>query len=434
MKFFSLLAALLAFIPGTSLPVAASISIEFHLGAIDVPAGSLGVIVTDTGGDGFEAPAALPGVPLAPGETLGLNDVIVAVFSNADLPEWAGRRGFASHIAEIDYVTLGLAEGQPWTLYVFPERSAGDPVRTGEPHVAYRPSDLSDLSANSSMGLEMPADGGAYLLALLDSSAGGLADLSTIDIAPANLIGGNGSLQRGLATEARHTYYFEMTQPGFLSISGTGGAGLRAELYHRDGQLVASNNGTLPFWFEGNLAAGYHTLVFYRDDANPGLESYEIEIASRWVRFVRPDVAIGTDFGNLLTVGQNTAPGAVIPLVSKKTRKVTGLATLANLGEKPAALSASATRGSRVFRVNYFSPGGNVTAGLTSGTFTTPALTSASTAVWVRAEFKPNKKKSNGSSGSRGKTKRKIFSSTIIARAQSDPGLYDGGGWRVRAR
>jgi len=417
-----------------SSPVTASISIEFHLGAVNVPPGSLGVIVADTGGDGFESPSFVPGAPLTPGETLGLNDVVVAVFSNVNIPEWAGRRGFASHFAEIDYTAIGVEEGQPWILYVFPERAVDEPIRTGEPHVAFQPSDLSGVSANSSMGFEMPADGGAYLLAMLDPGAGGTADLSTVDVAPADLDEGEGRLRRDLGNTARHTYYFEMTRAGFLSISGTGTAGLRGELYHRDGQLIASSDGALPFWFEEELEAGFHTLVLYRDDAGSGDEPYEIEFESEWVRFVRPDIAIGSNFGNLLTAGQVFAPGAEVPLVSKKARKVSGVATVSNLGGRPEALAVRATRGTRIFRVTYSSALGNITAGLTTGIYRTPVITAASTPVWVKAGFAPSKKRPLASRGKGSKTKRKAFSSLILANSVSDPGLYDGGKWKVRTR
>jgi hypothetical protein len=414
-------------------PVSASISIEFHLGAVDVPAGSLGVIVVDTGDDGFEGAAMMPGVPLTPGETLGQNDVVVAVFSNANLPEWAGRRGFSSHFAELNYSALGVEEGQPWMLYVFPERSAGDPVRTGEPHVAFRP-DQNGFSPNSSMGAELPADGGAYLLAILDTGAGGTADLSTVDIAAADFENGEGQLQRNLSPTGRHTYYFEMTQPGFLSISGTGESGLRGMLYHRDGQLIASSDGALPFWFEEELEAGYHTLVLYREDGGTSDQLYEIEIASEWVRFVRPDVAIGSSFGNLLTAGQVFAPGAEVPLVSKKARKVSGVATVGNLGERPEGIAVRATRGTRIFRVKYSSPQGNITSGLISGTYRTPLLTSASTPVWIKSAFAPSRKKLLASRGKRSVVKKKAFSCLILANSVSDPGLYDGGKWKVRTR
>jgi hypothetical protein len=415
-------------------PAAASISIEFHLGAVDVPAGSLGVIVVDTGDDGFEEPALVPGVPLTPGEALGQNDVVIAVFSNANLSEWAGRRGFASHFAEINYETLGVEEGQAWILYVFPDRAANDPVRTGEPHVALRPTDLSGFTANSSIGPEMPADGGAYLLAMLDADAGGTADLAAVDIAPADLDDGEGQLQRTLSPTGRHTYYFEMTQAGFLSISGTGTAGLRGLLYHRDGQLIASSNGTLPFWFEEQLEAGFHSLVLYREDGGSSDEPYEIEIASEWVRFVRPDIAIGSNFGNLLTAGQVFAPGAEVPLVSKKARKVSGVATVGNLGDRPEGIAVRATRGTRVFRVNYSSPQGNITSGLITGAYRTPVLTSASAPVWIKSRFAPSRKKLLASKGKRSAVKKRAFSCVILANSVSDPSLYDGGKWKVRIR
>jgi hypothetical protein len=68
------------------------------------------------------------------------------------------------------------------------------------------------------------------------------------------------------------------------------------------------------------------------------------------------------------------------------------------------------------------------------GSYRTPVLTAASPPVWVKAIFKPKKKKILTSRGSRSMAKRKPFSSSLLARSVSEANLYDGGKWKVRTR
>src|SRR5690606_7477471 len=114
---------------------------------------------------------------------------------------------------------------------------------------------------NSTMGFVLPADGGAYVLALIGPELGGTADLAMVDIAPAPVVDGSGQFTGTLGETERHTYYFEASPGAFLSLSSNGGAGLRAALYHRDGQLIAVSDGSGPFFFEQTLEGGFHTLV-----------------------------------------------------------------------------------------------------------------------------------------------------------------------------
>jgi len=89
----------------------------------------------------------------------------------------------------------------------------------------------------------------------------------------------------------------------------------------------------------------------------------------RMASFVRPDIAIGSNFGSLLTAGQVFAPGAEVPLVSKKARKVSGVATVGSLGVRHEGTAVRATRGMRVFRVNHSGPQGNITSALITGAY-----------------------------------------------------------------
>ena len=106
-----------------TLPASATVSIEFQLGGINAPAGSIGVLVADTGSNGFTAPTSATGAVLSVGEIIGADDVVVAVFSNSGLPNWGTQKGFAEHFAVLDYTDLGVAVGNSLTLHVFPDRS-----------------------------------------------------------------------------------------------------------------------------------------------------------------------------------------------------------------------------------------------------------------------------------------------------------------------
>lgn len=413
--------------------LSASVSIEFQFGGVNAPPGSVGVIVADVNGDGFVAPGDSPGVPLTQGAVLGADDVIVAVLSNADWPEWSGRRGFADHLAVIAYEALGVAEGQDLILYIFPERSSGDPLRSDEPHLEYLESDLSGVSTNSTMGFQLPADGGAYLLSVISQDIGGEADLASLDIGRFPLPGQFGDWERTLGVGERHTYYFEMEAAGFLAIAAEGGDGLTAEIY-KGSQLVATGSGGFPFWFEGNLDNGWHTLVIRKVGGGPVAADYGVRISSAWVRKVRPDIAIGRTLGTLQASGVVFAPGADVRLISRKARRVRGFASVANRGDRPESLAVSGSRRKRFFRVAYNAPTGNVTAAVTSGRYRTPTLAATTPATILRATVTPDKRRLVRKSDPRRRTLRKSYSTLLVARSTRQPELYDGGWLRVFTR
>lgn len=434
MKFLACATLALSLLLAT-MPLRASISVELQFGSFDAPPGSLGVLVADTGGNGFEPPAAVPGVTLSPGSTLGSDDVIIAVFSNSTLPEWASRRGFADLVAELDYEALGVEEGQALQLYVFPERAPGEPVRTGEPHVAYRSEDPSQFTPNSTMGFVLPADGGAYVLALIGPELGGTADLAMVDIAPAPVVDGSGQFTGTLGETERHTYYFEASPGAFLSLSGNGGAGLRAALYHRDGQLIAVSDGSGPFFFEQTLEGGFHTLVLSREDGGSGPLSYQVRFDPDYIRFVQPDVAVGKNLGSMVGAGLFYSPGPTVTLTSKRAKRVKGYASVANLGERPERLAVRAGRGNRFIKVRYRGAGGNVTGALVAGSYRSPVLFDGAKADTFQATFIPKKKKLKKlrKDGTQ-RYLRKRLVSLIVGQSTSNRALYDGAYLRARTR
>lgn len=286
-------------------PAMASVSLEFQLGGVEVPPGSIAVLVADRADDGFVPPSTVSGATLAAGETIGADDVIIAVFAPSELAEWGALEGFAAFAPEIRYEDLGVAEGQSLTLHVFPDRLAGEPIRSGEPFVSYRTADLGEITADNTMEFALPPDGGAHLLATLAPANGGTADLSMVDLAALPYEGGDGQLQDQLSPAAVHTYFFELAGAGFLDLSGTGGNGLRAELYGPDGALVAASGNAGAFSIFEDLPAGWHVLRIFREPGGAGDFDYTLAFSSEAT--VALDLAVG---GNALTlIGRDVFDG-----------------------------------------------------------------------------------------------------------------------------
>jgi hypothetical protein len=400
----------------------ASVSLEFQLGGVDIPAGSIAVLVADRSSNGFVTPSTVPGAMLTPGEVIGADDVIVAVFSPSDLGDWGSLEGFAAISPDIRYEDFGLEEGQALTLLVFPDRNEGDPIRSGEPYLAYRTGDIGEISPSSTMNFSLPADGGAHLLATLAPANGGTADLSMVDIAPLPYAAGEGLLQDQLSTEAVHSYFFELTSPGFLDLSGDGGAGLRAELYGPDGALLASSDNSGSFAFVEDLLAGQYLLRVFRDAGGTGNLDYNLAFSSEGI--ISPDLAVGAGFPAL--TGLNVvagAPGQTVTLFSRRSKPAIGHVSLANQGGKPEVLSLRGTGGNALCSIAYLGDAGNVTGAIISGTFRTPEMSRSNDPLAFRVLFSPNKKKLTRKRGNRTITKRRTFAS--ILQADSTTGTSD---------
>jgi len=414
-----------------ALPARATVSIEFQLGGIEVPAGSIGVLVADTGDNEFTPPSEAAGTALDVGETIGPDDIVVAILPPSNLPDWAPKRGFASHLASVDYAALGVAEGQDLVLHVFPDRDEGDSIRTGEPHLSYRTGDLGQITPNSTMGFTLPRDGGAYLLGCLGPEHSGTADLAAVDLTSLPYASGNGTFDRSLSsTTARHTYFFELLAPGLLSLDGTGAAGLRVELYGPDGQLIASSDDGIAI-FE-NLAPGFHTLALFRGSGTGPL-SYSLEFADEDGRTVVPDVAVGASLGAL--VGNNVLGGAggqTIVLNSRMARPVTAFAAFSNRGDRPDTLALRGNAGNTFCAIGYFNGAANVTVQMVNGSFRTAALVAGDPARSLRIQFTPNKRKLVKKVKRRTVVTRRTFSTTVRAASTVGPPANDAGTVQVK--
>lgn len=402
-------------------PAFASVSLEFQLGGVEVPADSIAVLVADTAGNGFSSPAIAPGTPLSAGQKIGPDDVIVAVMAPSNLGDWGTLEGFTAFAPEIRYADLGIAEGQELTLHVFPDRGEGEPLRSGEPFVSYRTGDIGEITASSTMGFALPADGGAHLLATLIPANGGTADLSMIDLAPLPYDDGSGQLTGELSPNAVHTYFFEVPSAGYLDLSGTGGNGLRTELYGPDGLLLASSSGAN---LGSELAAGWHVLRVLREAGGTGNLAYSLDFGSEGI--ISPDLAVGTSPLSLSGVNVlGGLPGQTVSILSRRARPALGYASLANRGGKAEILAVTGNPGTPLCGITYLGQSGNLTGAIVAGTFRSPQISNADAPVAIRVLFSPNKKKLTKKRGKRSITLRRAFASTLTAESTTAAGSPD---------
>lgn len=397
-------------------PALASVSIEFQLGGFEAPVGSTGVLVADTADNGFTNPSQTPGAGLTRGSTWGGDDVVVAVFTFRDLAPWGGDKGFAEHVAGIDYAAMGLTAGDALTLYVFPARSPGESLRSGEPHLAYRERDAARRTANSTMGFALPPDGGAHVLGLLGSAQDGTADLAMLAARPFPYGEGVGTVNASLSPTARHTYFFEVLAPGFLSLEGLAAEGVVAELYGPDGTILETRTGSSVVFFEA-LEAGFHVLVLSRETGAVGDLAYALDYADEDTRRVIPDLAVGVTPAALVGAGLlNGAPGQVYSLISRKANPVAGIAALSNLSERTDTLAVSGPSGTRLCGISYYDSTGNASAAMVAGTYRTESIAQGDAARVIRVQFTPNKKLLTKKTGKRTVIKRKTFPATLRVR------------------
>ena len=412
----------------------ATVSIEFQLGGIEVPSGSIGVLVADVNNDGFTDPDSASGAVLSPGEAFGPDDVVIAVFSNSALPDWGSQKGFAEHLTVLDYAALGVAAGNPLILHVFPDRTEGGSVRSGEPHLSYRADQIGELTSTSNMGFALPTDGGAYLLAAIAPDKGGNADLAGLNLQNLPYSSGNGSFDRSLSPTAVHTYYFELGQSGFLTLEGIGGQGLVAELIGPGGQSVFSGGGDT-FAFYDTLPTGLYSLVLSRENGGSGDLAYELDFADSDIRFVVPDVAVGKSLTSL--IGENILNGTggqTLSLVSVKARPVSASATVGNQGQLSDTLAVRGGGGNALCSISFFDGSGNVSAGIVAGTYRTEELVSGDTPTSLSVKFSPNKRKLTKKKGRKTKILKKTFSTFVRADSTQGPASMDSATVRVQTR
>lgn len=351
--------------------------------------------------------------------------MVVAVFSFRALASWGSDKGFAEHVTRLDYGTMGLSGGDALTLYVFPDRSPDEALRSGEPHLAYREEDVARRTSNSTMGFTLPPDGGAHVLGLLGSAQDGAADLAMLEAQPFPYADGPGTVNATLSPTGRHTFFFEVLTPGFLSLEGFAAEGLVAELYGPDGAILETRSGNSVVFFE-TLTTGLHVLVLSREEGAVSDLAYALDFADKDTRMVIPDLAIGATPTGLVGAGiLNGAPGQVYSLVSRKAKPAAGIASVANLSDRGDTLAMSGPAGSKLCGIAYYEAAGNVSAAIVAGTYRTERLAAGDAAEVIQVRFTPNKKRLSKKTGKRTVIKRKTFPATLRVRATEGAAASD---------
>jgi hypothetical protein len=231
---------------------------------------------------------------------------------------------------------------------------------------------------------------------------------------------------RDILAGDRQIFHFTLTGPRLVSFAATGGASLRAELFDDEGNLITSFNGDSDFDLEQLLLAGDYAFHVFRQPGGGGAQSYDLELDASVVAASRPDVAVGALAAGLQGVGLYAPASQAAALISTKANAVTGYASLSNRGKLPDVLVGSATGGSALFSVSYSDPTGNITAGLLTGTYTTPEMDENADPVSIRATITPNKKKlTKKKKGKKPKILKKTHVLSLRLKSTFDPAIED---------
>jgi hypothetical protein len=231
---------------------------------------------------------------------------------------------------------------------------------------------------------------------------------------------------RSILPGERQVFNFTLTGPRIVSLATLGGAALRAELYDSEGNLITSFTGDANFDLEELLLAGDYALLVFREPGAGAAQTFELTIDASVVAASRPDVAVGASPAGLSGVGLYPPTGQSVALISTKANTVTGYASFSNRGKLPDVLVGSATGGSALFAVSYFGPAGNITAGLLTGTYSTPEMDENADPISIRATITPNKKKlTKKKKGKKPKILKKTHVLSLRLKSTFDPAVED---------
>ncbi len=251
-----------------------------------------------------------------------------------------------------------------------------------------------------------------------------------------NVLFNNGvaTFSRTMLAGGRHVFNFTITDPRIVSLSTLGGAALRAELYDGEGNRVISSTGDADFDLEELLLSGAYSLHVFREEDGGGAQTLDLTIDASVVAASRPDVAVGARSRTLAGTGLYSPATQLAVLTSLKLRMVTGYATFANRGNLPDLLVGRATGGNAYFAVTYFGPGGNITAGLLTGTYRTPEMKQGDSPVSIRTVIQPNKRKLTKKIGTRTAIIKKTHTLRLQATSTFDPAIGDAASIRVQTK
>jgi hypothetical protein len=246
--------------------------------------------------------------------------------------------------------------------------------------------------------------------------------------------GGLAAFSRPLLPGDSHFYDFSLAGPRIVSFSSGGGAPLRAELLTSGGAVIASFTGDADFVITELLRAGDHVLRVYRTTGPAAAQTYSLSIDATAVAAPRPDVSVGRTAAAWVGKSVYLPAGQEVALKSRRPGPVNAYAAIANRGNLPDILTASAGGVNRAFSVRWFSGGTNVTAGLVSGTFRTQELTASSGEVSLRVSVSAKQRPPAGRAGRPVRIPAETLILPVRAASVSDPSRTDGATIRLRMR
>jgi len=171
-------------------------------------------------------------------------------------------------------------------------------------------------------------------------------------------------------------------------ISLVGSDGLSAVLRDAAGNIIATFTGTGPVFFDEILESGIYSLELY----NGGFWGRAFSFSASALP-ARPDMAVGAGPALLYGTGvYSPDPGQTLALVSAKLKPVRGYVSIRNTSGTPTTLRIRGSGGTSFFAVQYADSGGNQTAGIIGGYYTTGLLSREDDGVLLVATFTPSKK------------------------------------------
>ena len=361
----------------------AGITLEFYFDNGDIADGTVAVLVADANQNGFlelDDPT-VPGTRIEKGETVGLSDDVIVAVVTADAGDhWANGAGIADSLERIDYDELGISEGTPLILYLFPGlEQAGDHIPEGTSVIIYRNNAVG--GSGGDIAYQAPPDSGVYALSSLVASSGGSFDPATPDageIYESSFVGGDD--HGGTRATATNLTSANLAIPGeltpgdtdyfALSVSGptrvvfftSGGTDTSGELFSPDGSPLnnpAADNDSgdgSNFRIEYILPAGGTYFLAVTGEESTSAGNYNVIYEA--IPYVpnRPDATIGKTFSSQRGNDFYTRSGAgqKYRQVTRRRRSRTYRCTIQNDGEQANPVAGRGSKGNRYFKAKYY--------------------------------------------------------------------------------
>ena len=366
-----------------AIPLFAGITVEIYFDNGNIADGTVAALVADANQDGFldlDDPT-VPGTTIEAGETIGLSDDIIIAVVTADTGDhWANGAGIAETFERIDYDELGISEGTPLILYLFPGLAqAGDSVQESDNVIRYRNTVVG--GSGGDIAYQAPADYGVYVLSSLVAASGGDFDPGNPGVGEtydnASVGGEDHGDTRNTATNLTSA---SLAVPGelepgdidyfALSVSGptrvvfytTGGTNTVGELFSPEGSPLNNaiadgdeGDGT-NFRIEYILPAGGTYYLAVTGDGDNQTGAYDLFYEAVPYVANRPDATIGKTFSSQKGNDFYTRSGAgqKYRQVTRRKRYLTYRFTIQNDGEETNPIGSRGAKGNRYFKAKYY--------------------------------------------------------------------------------